>query len=268
MELFMTLIKAIIISIVEGITEFLPVSSTGHMIIVRDFINFDGAFSNLFIIVIQLGAILAIVVLFWNKIYKSVISFLKLEKEGLRFWLPIFVACIPAVILGLLFDDKIEAVLFKPLPVGIALIVGAILMIVLEKSIRDKKVERDINHISYKQAIIIGIAQCMALWPGMSRSASTIMGGWVAGLSTYAATEFSFFLALPVMVGATGYKLLTTPVVLSGTHIFVLIVGFIAAFLVALIVVDKFLNYLKKKPMKVFSIYRLIVGVIIVVMYI
>ncbi|MCM1990307.1 undecaprenyl-diphosphate phosphatase [Oceanirhabdus seepicola] len=268
MDLFITLIKAIIISIVEGITEFLPVSSTGHMIIVRDFINFDGAFSNLFIIVIQLGAILAVVVLFWNKIYKSIISFLKLEKEGWKFWIPIFIACVPAAVLGLLFDDKIEEVLFKPMPVGIALIVGAILMIVMEKSLRNRKVERDINHISYKQAIIIGIAQCMALWPGMSRSASTIMGGWIAGLSTYAATEFSFFLALPVMVGATGYKLVTTSVELTGANIFVLIVGFITAFLVALIVIDKFINYLKKKPMKVFSIYRLIVGVIIIAIYI
>ncbi|WBW96864.1 undecaprenyl-diphosphate phosphatase [Oceanirhabdus sp. W0125-5] len=268
MEFFIIIIKAIIISIVEGITEFLPVSSTGHMIIVSDFIKFDGAFSNLFIVVIQLGAILAIVVLFWKKIFTSVISFLKFEKEGWRFWIPIFIAVIPFGVLGVLFKDEIEEVLFKPLPVGIALVVGAILMIILERGTRDRKVSRDINHVTYKQAIIIGIAQCMALWPGMSRSASTIIGGWIAGLSTYAATEFSFFLALPVMVGATGYELLTTSVELTANNIFVLIVGFITAFLVALIVVDKFISYLKKKPMKVFSIYRLIVGFIIIAIYI
>lgn len=268
MELFIKLIKCIIISIVEGITEFLPVSSTGHMILVNDAIKFDAEFANLFIIVIQLGAILAVVVLFWDKIFKTVISFLKLEKEGLRFWLPIFVAVIPAAVLGILFEDKMEELLYSPIPVAIALIFGAILMIVLEKKTRDKNVQTDTQFVTYKQAIIIGLAQCMSLWPGMSRSASTIMGGWLVGLSTYAATEFSFFLALPVMVGATGYKLMTTSLTLTGERIFLIAVGFIVSFLVALVVIDKFIGYLKKKPMKVFSIYRLILGVIILLIYI
>lgn len=267
MELFVKLIKVIIISIVEGITEFLPVSSTGHMILVNDAIKFDTAFANLFIIVIQLGAILAIVVLFWKKIYTSVLSFLKFEKEGWNFWLPIFAAVIPAAVLGIMFEDKMEELLYHPVPVAIALIFGAILMLILEKKVRDKNTDKHVGKITYKQAMIIGVAQCMALWPGMSRSASTIMGGWIAGLPTYAATEFSFFLALPVMVGATGYKLISTPLQLTGERIFLIAVGFVVSFLVALIVVDKFLGYLKKKPMKVFSYYRLILGVIILVIY-
>jgi len=257
------ILKAIIVGIVEGITEFLPISSTGHMIIVGNFINFKGEFANLFEIVIQLGAILAIVVLYWKKIWSSLVGFFKLEKKGLKFWTNIIVAFIPAAILGVLFADKIDRLLFSPVPVAIALIVGAIMMIIIENRFRDNYITPDVDNINLKQAFKIGCFQCLALWPGMSRSASTIMGGWITGLSTVAAAEFSFFLAIPTMLGATAYSLMKSGFTLTSNEVFTLVVGFIVSFLVALIVVDKFINYLKKKPMKVFAIYRLFVGVII-----
>jgi undecaprenyl-diphosphatase len=255
------IIKAIIISIVEGITEFLPVSSTGHMIIVGYFIEFKGKFANLFEIVIQLGAILAIVVLYWNKIWTSIKSFFSGEKSGLKFWCNIIIAFVPAVILGLLFEEKIDSYLFKPIPVAAALIVGALLMIVIENRFRGRYNTPTIDDVNFKQAFVIGCFQCLALWPGMSRSASTIMGAWVCGLSTVAAAEFSFFLAIPTMIGASGYKLIKTGIILTSGELFTLIVGFVAAFLVALIVVERFINFLKKKSMRVFVVYRLFIGI-------
>lgn len=257
------LIKAIIISIVEGITEFVPVSSTGHMILVGDLIGFKGEFQNLFMVVIQLGAILAIVVLYWKKFWSSLIEFFKRKGSGFRLWTSILIAFLPAAVFGALFDDKIEEILFGSKPVAIALIVGAILMIFIEKKYRNTYKTKTIDDVSYKQALFIGFAQCFAMWPGMSRSASTIMGGWLAGLSTVAAAEFSFFLAIPTMVGASGYKLIKGGMALSSGEIITLIIGFIVAFGVALIVVDKFVGYLKKKPMKVFAVYRLFIGVLI-----
>lgn len=257
------LIKAIIISIVEGITEFVPVSSTGHMILVGDLIGFKGDFENLFMVVIQLGAILAIVVLYWKKFWSSLIEFFKRKGSGFKLWTSILIAFLPAAVFGALFDDKIEEILFGSKPVAIALIVGAILMIIIEKKYRNTYKTRTIDDVSYKQALFIGFAQCFAMWPGMSRSASTIMGGWLAGLSTVAAAEFSFFLAIPTMVGASGYKLIKGGMALSSGEIITLIIGFIVAFGVALIVVDKFIGYLKKKPMKGFAVYRLFIGVLI-----
>jgi undecaprenyl-diphosphatase len=258
------ILRAIIVAIVEGITEFLPVSSTGHMIIVGNMINFKGEFENLFEIVIQLGAILAIVVLYWNKIWLSVKEFFTGKKRGIKFWMNIIIAVIPAGIVGVLFEDKIDKLLFKPLPVAVALIVGAVMMILIENRFRDNYNTPTVDDISLVQAIKIGCFQCMALWPGMSRSASTIMGGWITGLSTVAAAEFSFFLAIPTMIGASGYKLMTTGLSLNSGEIITLVVGFIVSFLVALVVVDKFIGFLKKKPMRGFAVYRLFVGVIII----
>ncbi|MCY6369027.1 undecaprenyl-diphosphate phosphatase [Clostridium ganghwense] len=267
------ILKAIIIGIVEGITEFLPVSSTGHMIIVGHLIGFNEgggpaaiyskAYLNMFEVVIQLGAILAIVVLYWNKIKGSFENFSPSKpKSGFKFWFNIFVACIPAGILGILFKDKIEAKLFYPLPVSIALLVGAFWMLYAEKKYRRKFTTRTIDDITVKQAIIVGIFQCLALWPGMSRSASTIIGGWICGLSTVAAAEFSFFLALPVMVGASALSILKHTVALNIPQVIALTVGFVVSFIVALIVVDKFITFLKKKPMRVFAIYRVLIGII------
>lgn len=256
-------LKAIVIAIVEGVTEFVPVSSTGHMIIVGNVINFKGEFANIFEIVIQLGAILAIIVLYWNKIWGSVVDLFKGKSSGIKFWTNIIIACLPAVVFGLILNDKINEYLFNPLTVAFALVVGGILMIVIENRFRHKYTTNSIEQISIKQSFKIGIFQCLALWPGMSRSASTIMGGWISGVSTVAATEFSFFLAIPIMMGATGLTLIKSGMNFTSGEIITLIVGFATAFLVSLIVVEKFIFYLKKKPMKIFAVYRIIIGVVL-----
>jgi undecaprenyl-diphosphatase len=248
---------------VEGLTEFLPVSSTGHMIIVGHFINFKGDFANLFEIVIQLGAILAIIVLFKNKIFDSLKN-LTPRNYGFKLWSNVIIAFIPSGIIAFLFHNKVEEVLMKPLPVSLALLVGGIWIIFAENKYRNNNKTLRLEDMNYKQAFMIGIFQCIAiLWPGFSRSASTIIGGWVVGLSTVIAAEFSFFLAIPTMIIATGYSLLKTDLILSNVQIISLIIGFITSFGVAIIVVDKFISYIKKRSMIPFAIYRLIIGTII-----
>lgn len=260
------IIKAFLLGIVEGVTEFLPISSTGHMIIVGHFLNFEGDFAKLFEIVIQLGAILAIIVLFKKKIFGS-LKYLKPGEYGFKLWSGIIVAFIPSGIIAFLLHDKVEELLMKPMPVSLALLVGGIWMIFAEQKYRRNSKTVRVEDVNYTQAFLIGVFQCLAiLWPGFSRSASTIIGGWIVGLSTVAAAEFSFFLALPTMVIATGYSLLKTSLILSGTEIMALLVGFIVSFIVALIVVDKFINYLKHKPMKGFAYYRIIIGVVLLIM--
>ena len=254
-------LKAIIVAIVEGVTEFIPISSTGHMIIVGNAINFKGDFANQFEVVIQLGAILAIIVLYRNKIFTSVKAFFQAKPSGIKFWINIIVAFIPAAVLGFLLNDKIDEYLFNPATVALALVVGGVIMIILENKFRHKSATKRIEQISIKQAFKIGCFQCFALWPGMSRSASTIMGGWVNGVSTVAATEFSFFLAIPTMIGATGLTLFKSGLNFNSGEIITLVIGFITAFLVALVVVERFISFLGKKPMRVFAIYRIIVGI-------
>lgn len=275
---FIFIIKAIIIGIVEGFTEFIPVSSTGHMIIIGHLIGFVGntdptslyskEFIDMFEVVIQLGAILAIVVLYWGKIMNTLKNFSPKHKDsGLIFWLKIIVASLPAAIIGLQLDDLIKAKLFHALPVTLALLVGAIWMIYAENKFKGKSITKSIDDISFKQALIIGCFQCLAMWPGMSRSASTIIGGWIVGLSTVAAAEFSFFLALPVMVGASLLSIIKMEITLNTVQIIALTAGFIVSFIVALIVVDKFIAYLKKKNMKVFAYYRIIVAVLLFILF-
>ena len=268
------ILKAIIVAIVEGLTEFVPVSSTGHMILVGNLINFTGAFADMFTVVIQLGAILAVVVLYWTKISTSVVEFFKFiftkgreGETGFRFGINVIVGSIPALIVGLLLHDKIKS-LFTPRAVIYGFIVGGILLIVIENIYRKRRPRaRDIDAITAKEALIVGVAQCFAMWPGMSRSASTIMGGWIAGLSTPVAAEFSFFLAIPAMVGSTGLDMLKFDYsIMTTTDWIALALGFVVAFIVALIVMNKFVNYLKKKPMRVFAVYRIVVGVILAVL--
>jgi undecaprenyl-diphosphatase len=267
---FIFILKAVIIAIVEGITEFIPVSSTGHMIIVGDLIGFNGTeFTKMFEIVIQLGAILAIVVLYWNKIWTMIKSFFKFEKKGIKFWLVIIVGTIPALVLGVLFNDLIDEYLFSSKTVAIGFIVGGIFLIVAENSFRKKarraRAVKDIDEISYGQAIQVGLFQCLAMWPGMSRSASTIIGGWISGLNTAVAAEFSFFLAIPIMMGASALKMIKFNYsTLDSTQVVALVAGFVVAFIVALIVVDGFIAFLKKKPMRVFAVYRLFAGLILI----
>ena len=267
------IIKAIIIGIVEGITEFLPISSTGHLILVGNFIGFSSKvykteYVNMFNVVIQLGAILAIVYLFWDKIWKSLkpSNLFIPGKYGFDLWSKMLVAFIPAAFIGVLFNDQIESKLEFPRPVAVALIVGGILMIILENKYRKGNRIRDIEGVGYKQALIIGLFQCLSLWPGMSRSASTIMGAWIVGLTTSAAAEFSFFLAIPTMIAASGYKLFKLKIAMTSIEIIALVVAFIVSFVVALLVVDKFISFLKKRPMRVFAIYRIFIGGLLLIL--
>ncbi|UJA32476.1 undecaprenyl-diphosphate phosphatase [Clostridium sporogenes] len=268
------ILKAIIIAVVEGLTEFIPVSSTGHMILVGSAINFNGEFAKMFEVIIQLGAILAVVVLYWEKIKKSVVEFFKFiftkgkeGKTGFKFGINVIVGSIPIGITGLLLYHKIKA-LFRPEAVIIGFIVGGILLLIIENMFRKKEhAVQDIDSITFIQALKVGLLQILSIWPGMSRSASTIMGGWIAGISTPIAAEFSFFLAIPAMIGTSIKDLfefdysIMTPTLWSA-----LILGFIVAFIVSIIVMNKFVSYLKKKPMKIFAIYRVLAGLLLAVL--
>ncbi len=273
MELLIEVIKSVILGIVEGATEFLPVSSTGHLIIFQNLINFSSeteSYVEMYTYVIQLGAILAVIYLYRDKILKTLRDFSPkkkgFEKSGLRFWLIIVLACIPGGIATLFLDDLAEKYLFNPKAVSVILILGAIFMIVAENSLRpDKGDENEPMILSVKQALTVGLFQCLAIMPGMSRSASTIIGGWFAGLSSVVAAEFSFFLAIPVMIGMSALKIFKLGgfSVMNGTEIITLIVGFVVSFIVALIVIERFISYLKRKPMRAFAIYRIIFGFIV-----
>lgn len=276
METFLLYLKSVIIGIVEGITEFIPVSSTGHMIIAGQFIDFNKnsgytpGFVELFEVVIQLGAILAVIVLYRKKIWRS-LKTLKPGGFGFKLWIGLIIAMIPAGIVAIIdkkiLDDPISKVMMSPLPVAIALVVGAAWMLFAEWRYRKNDTCSKLENVTYKQAFAIGIFQCIAMvWPGFSRSASTIIGGWIMGLATPVAAEFSFFLAIPAMIAASGADLITSKAQLTGSEIGALIVGFIVAFIVALFVVKKFIEFLKNKPMKNFAIYRLIVGSILIVL--
>lgn len=262
-ESLMLVFKAIILGVVEGITEFLPISSTGHMIIVGRFINFSGDFAKLFEIVIQLGAILAVVFLYRGKISDS-FKKLKPGEEGFKLWTSLLLAFIPAGIVGLLFHKIIEEHLMNHLTVSLALVVGGLWMIYAEEKYRKNDIIGDISQVGYKTAFVIGCFQCLSLlWPGFSRSAATIIGGWIMGLSSVAAAEFSFFLAIPTMIIATAFSLLNSHLVLTVPEAAALIIGFVVAFIVAFVVVAKFIEFLQTKSMKSFAVYRIIIGVLI-----
>lgn len=272
MDTIFLAIKSMILGVVEGLTEFLPVSSTGHLVVFQSLLKFNGETANyveMYTYVIQLGAILAVVILYWKKIRETLINFFPkkvgYEKSGFRFWFIIFIACIPGGVFGILLDDIADKYLFNPTSIAITLFLGGIGMIYAENKFRTNRVKtRDLN-ITVKQAIIIGLFQCLAIIPGMSRSASTIIGGWVSGLSTVAAAEFSFFLAIPVMVGMSILKILKIGGLgtITSSEIISLIIGFVVSFVVALAVINKFISYLKKKPMRIFAIYRMIFAVVV-----
>lgn len=283
------IIKAIIIAIVEGLTEFIPVSSTGHMILASSIIKFEGDFTKMFEVVIQLGAILAVVYLYWKKIKDSVIEFfkyivgwiiniirkskgrepIKIQGEvGFKFGINVLVGCIPMGIVGVLFYKQIKS-LFNPVAVVAGFIVGGILLIVVENMFRKNKkhATRSLDSITPIQALKVGAFQVLSAWPGMSRSASTIMGGWIAGLSTPVAAEFSFFLAIPAMVAASAKDLLEFNLSSMDATLWIsLILGFIVAFVVSVVVMEKFVSYLKKRPMRVFAVYRIGAGIIFAIL--
>ncbi|WP_394870831.1 undecaprenyl-diphosphate phosphatase [Clostridium butyricum] len=274
---FLFILKAIIIAIVEGLTEFIPVSSTGHMILASSIIGFNDpkVFVDMFEVVIQLGAILAVVVLYWKKIKDSVIEFFtyiftkgKKGKTGFQFGINVLIGCIPMGVIGIVFYRQIK-MLFNPKIVVAGLIVGGILLIVIENKFRKnrKYSTKNIDSITPLQSLKVGVFQVLAVWPGMSRSASTIMGGWVAGLSTPIAAEFSFFLAVPAMIGSTAKDLFEFDFSMMNMTLWItLIVGFIVAFIVSLVVMEKFVAYLKKRPMRVFAVYRVGIGIIFAIL--
>ncbi|PYG87767.1 undecaprenyl-diphosphatase [Ruminiclostridium sufflavum DSM 19573] len=272
MDNLLFILKSIILGIVEGITEFLPVSSTGHLVIFENLLNFKSinpSYVKMYTYVIQLGAIMAVILLYWNKIKDTLINFFPqkvgYQKSGFKFWLMIFIACIPGGIFGILLDDTAEKYLFKTLPVAITLFLGAIWMLYAENKFRNNNLAKQKLNVTPKQALIVGAFQCLAIIPGMSRSASTIIGGWVSGLSTVVAAEFSFFLAIPVMVGMSFLKIIKIGgfATLTSLEITSLIVGFVVSFTVAAAVINRFISYLKKKPMKVFVYYRMIFAIIV-----
>lgn len=271
---FIFILKSIVIAMVEGLTEFIPVSSTGHMILVGWAIGFNGEFAKMFEVVIQLGAIIAVVVLYFKKIRESIIGFFKFiftggreGKTGYIFGINIIIASIPMGIAGVLFYDKIKSK-FVPEAVIVGFIVGGVLLLILEKIYGNKKRKiEDMDNITPVRAFTVGLLQLLAMWPGMSRSASTMMGGWIAGLSTSIAAEFSFFIAIPAMIGSSGKDLFEFNYsIMTPTLWAALIVGFLVAFLVALIVINGFVEYLKKKPLKIFAIYRIAAGTLLAIL--
>ncbi len=264
------ILKAFILGLVEGITEWLPVSSTGHMILVDEFIklNVSDEFRSMFLVVIQLGAILAVVVMFWKKLWPFGMKEKKLliKKPIFTMWFKVLVACIPAAIVGLLFDEELEALFYNWQTVSIMLILVGICFIVIENY--NKKRTPKINsiaEITYPIAFYIGLFQLIAaIFPGTSRSGATIVGALLLGVSRTVAAEFTFFLAVPVMFGASALKLVQYGFSYTGQEIAILLVGLVTAFVVSLFIIKFLMSYIKKHDFKVFGWYRIVLGVVVI----
>ncbi len=256
----MTTIQNIIISIVEGLTEFLPVSSTGHMIITEKLLHVtEDDFTKVFTIAIQLGAILAVVVLYWRKFF---------DFKNWQFYAKIAVGVIPALILGFLFSKKIDALLESSTTVAISLLAGGIILLFIDNVFKNPKIDTE-KDVSFLNAIMIGIWQCIAMIPGVSRSAASIIGGMQQKLTRNAAAEFSFFLAVPTMLAATGYKLLKYYKDYGGfsaNEIKQLAIGNVVAFVVALLAIKFFIGFLKKHGFKIWGYYRIVVGIALLIL--
>lgn len=270
---FIEIIKALILGIVEGITEWLPISSTGHMILVDEFLklNVSEEFKSMFLVVIQLGAILAVVVLYFKKLIPLDVQDKKLhwKKDTLTMWLKIIVSCIPAAIVGVFFDDQLEAVFYNWQTVSAALIVFGILFIIIEKRNRGREPKiNSINDITYQTAIIIGIFQLIAaVFPGTSRSGATIVGALLIGVSRSVAAEYTFFLAVPVMFGASALKLVKFGFDFTSAELAILAVGLISAFIVSIIAIKFLMSYIKKHDFTVFGWYRIVLGAAVILYF-
>ncbi|MDP2721336.1 MAG: undecaprenyl-diphosphate phosphatase [Bacteroidales bacterium] len=250
----MTWFEALILAIVEGITEFLPVSSTGHMILAEGIMGMkSNEFVQAFIINIQFGAILSVVVLYWKRFFQT-----------MKFYYKLFVAFIPAAVFGLLLSDYIDMLLESVYTVAVMLILGGIVLVFVDKWFNH---EGDDQEVTYPKALKIGLFQVIAMIPGVSRSAATIIGGMTQKLSRKAAAEFSFFLAVPTMFAASGYKLMKNYTAINVENIDILIFGNVVAFIVALIAIKSFITFLTKHGFKLFGYYRIVVGVVILVLY-
>jgi undecaprenyl-diphosphatase len=258
------LLKAAILGLVEGATEFIPVSSTGHLIVVSNWLGLVDERAKTFNIFIQLGAILAIVWLYRTRLARSVAE-ARRDSNGRRLIINLLVAFLPAAIVGFLAHDWIKSRLFNPSVVALALIVGGIFILLIERW-RPRSVVDDVNQVPTHSALGVGLAQVLSLIPGTSRSGATIMGGYALGLSRTAATEFSFLLAIPVMFAATGYDLLKSWALLAAPDLPMFAIGFVVSFVSALIVVRLFLSYVSKHSFRAFAWYRIVLGVIVWVM--
>lgn len=271
---FVEFLKVVFLGIVEGITEWLPISSTGHMLLVDEFLQLTASdsFKEMFFVVIQLGAILAVVILFWKKMWPF-----RLNKEEKKIivrtktfstWFKVVVACIPGAIVTLLFDNFVEAHLHTPFVIAAALIIYGVAFIVVENGNKKRKPKiQKLRDIDYKTALLIGLFQVLSIIPGTSRSGATIIGALIIGVSRTAAAEFTFFLAVPVMFGLSFIKLIKFGLAFTGTEMAILLVGSVTAFLVSLFVIKFLMSYIKKHDFKFFGWYRIALGVIVMIYF-
>lgn len=260
---------AVLLGVVEGLTEFLPVSSTGHMILVGHFVNADSPQWHVFEVFIQLGAILAVVVLYWQRFLGlfdfSASGYQRNSFCGLAGMYKIAAGCIPSFVLGALFHSKIKELLFSPGPVIVALLVGALGMLWMERRAErlSAAVSNDVGELSLRQCLLIGMFQCLALWPGMSRSASTIVGAMFVGGSRSVAAEYSFLIAVPTMCAAVAYDLLKSAEILDAANLMTMAVGFIVSFVTAILAVKFFVSFLQRSTLRPFAYYRLLLGAVL-----
>ena len=292
---FIELLKVILLGIVEGITEWLPISSTGHMILVDEFIklNVSDAFMEFFLVVIQLGAIMAVVVLYWSKLWpfyirkipkktqmalrkqpavsRAILTFVEkyCDKEKWILWVKILVACLPTIIIALPFNDSIEKHFNNYVVVAIALIVYGVLFIIVENYNKGREPQcTSLEDLTFKTAFLIGCFQVLSVVPGTSRSGSTIIGGILVGTSRTVAAEFTFFLGIPVMFGASLLKLLKFGFGFTGTEVLILVIGMVVAFVVSILAIKFLMGYIKKHDFKAFGWYRIVLGVLVLVYFI
>ena len=268
---FIEILKAIFLGIVEGITEWLPISSTGHMILVDEFIKLDVSkeFLDMFMVVIQLGAILAVLVLYFHKLNpfsrkKTLVE----RKQTWSLWLKVIIACLPAAVIGLIFDDKINELFFNAWTIAITLIVYGVLFIIVEIFNRKRKPKiRELSQLPYTMAFLIGVFQLLTLIPGTSRSGVTIITALLLGASRFVAAEFTFFLAIPVMLGASALKLVKFGFSYTGLEIAILIAGVLTAFLVSVLAIKFLMKYIKKHDFKIFGVYRILLGIAVIIYF-
>ncbi|MCI6581612.1 MAG: undecaprenyl-diphosphate phosphatase [Oscillospiraceae bacterium] len=266
------ILKAVFFGIVEGVTEWLPVSSTGHLILLDEFIqlNESAEFKSMFDVVIQLGAIMAVVVLYWKQIFPfSFKTKPVIKKDIFTLWFKILTACIPAAVVGLLFDEVFEKYFYNPVSVSIALIVIGIAFIILESFNKGKKTRvNSLSEITFKDALLIGVFQLLAaVFPGTSRSGSTIMGGLAIGVSRSVIAEFTFFLAIPVMFGASLLKMVKFGLAFTASQAAILGIAMVVAFVVSIVVIKFLMGYIKKHDFKVFGWYRIILGALVLIYF-
>ena len=263
---FLEILKVTFLGIIEGITEWLPISSTGHMLLVDEFVqlNVSDSFKEMFFVVIQLGAILAVVILFWRKMWPFQLKDKTqpvVKKQTLSLWLKVVIACIPGAVVTLLFDNFIEAHLHTPIVIASTLIFYGLAFILVESwnKTRTPRI-KTLEDIDYKTALFIGLFQILSIIPGTSRSGATIIGALLIGVSRVAAAEFTFFLAVPVMFGLSGFKLLKFGFHFTPTELLILVIGMAVAFIVSLIVIKFLMGYIRKHDFKVSGVYRILLG--------